>query len=73
MSWFDLNYVFGESSGKNTSMCIPESSVEGSDIPNSYDGRVNDDHVEEVLFDFHSYHKELLLLGLNEVIIYLLI
>ncbi|MFS7974198.1 hypothetical protein Hanom_Chr09g00865791 [Helianthus anomalus] len=31
---------------------------EGSDVPDSYDGRVNDDHVEEVVSNFRSYHKE---------------
>ncbi|MFS7930691.1 hypothetical protein Hanom_Chr06g00567151 [Helianthus anomalus] len=27
MSWFNLNYIFGESSGTNTSTFIPGSSV----------------------------------------------
>ncbi|KAF5755789.1 hypothetical protein HanXRQr2_Chr17g0806781 [Helianthus annuus] len=40
MSWFNLNYVFGKSSGNNTSTFIPESSVEGSIVPDFYDGRI---------------------------------
>ncbi|MFS7951795.1 hypothetical protein Hanom_Chr07g00599371 [Helianthus anomalus] len=65
MSWFNLNYFVGESSNDNTSMFIPES--------NSYNGRVNDDHAEEVVSSFPSHQKESLLLDLNEVSIYSLI
>ncbi|MFS7975920.1 hypothetical protein Hanom_Chr10g00886331 [Helianthus anomalus] len=43
MSWFDLKYVFGESSGNNTGTFIPDSSVEGSVVPDSYDERVKDE------------------------------
>ncbi|KAM0050867.1 hypothetical protein Hdeb2414_s0007g00228741 [Helianthus debilis subsp. tardiflorus] len=69
MSWLDLNYVFGELSSNNTSTFIGESSVEGHVVPNSYDGRVNDDHAEEVVFDFRSHDKESLLPDLNVVIV----
>ncbi|MFS8009901.1 hypothetical protein Hanom_Chr14g01290771 [Helianthus anomalus] len=51
MSWFNFNKKFGESSGKNTSTFIPKSS-EGSVVSNSYDGRGNDDHAEEVVSAF---------------------
>ncbi|MFS7897540.1 hypothetical protein Hanom_Chr00s009714g01743581 [Helianthus anomalus] len=71
VSWFDLNYIFGESSDTNTSPFIPGSSVEGPTIPKSYDGRGNDDHAEEVVSGFHPHHKESLLLDLNKVSIYL--
>ncbi|MFS7983715.1 hypothetical protein Hanom_Chr11g00977771 [Helianthus anomalus] len=54
MSWLDLNYVFGESSDKNTSTFIMESS-EGPPVPNSYDVRGNDDHAEEVVSGFRSH------------------
>ncbi|MFS7983457.1 hypothetical protein Hanom_Chr11g00974741 [Helianthus anomalus] len=70
MSWFDLNYVFGESSGNNTNTFISES-TEGSIVLDSYDGRVNDDHATEVVSCFHSYHKEPLLPNQNEVSIHL--
>ncbi|MFS8005610.1 hypothetical protein Hanom_Chr13g01239371 [Helianthus anomalus] len=72
MCWLDLNYVFGESSDKNTSTFILESGV-GSAIPDSYDDRGNDDHAKEVVSGFHSHHKESLFPDLNEVSIYLLI
>ncbi|MFS7983456.1 hypothetical protein Hanom_Chr11g00974721 [Helianthus anomalus] len=42
MSWFDLNYVFGESPGNNTNTFISESS-EGSVVLDFSDGGVNDD------------------------------
>ncbi|MFS8016487.1 hypothetical protein Hanom_Chr15g01369271 [Helianthus anomalus] len=72
MSSFNLNYVFGESSDNNTSTFISESNV-GSVVPNSYSGRVIDDHAEELMYGFCSHHMESLLLDLNEVSIYLLI
>ncbi|MFS7961184.1 hypothetical protein Hanom_Chr08g00711861 [Helianthus anomalus] len=68
MSWFDLNYVFGKSSGNNTGTFIPESS-EMLVVPDSYDWSVKDDHAEEVVSDFRSYHKEPLLPDLNEVVV----
>ncbi|MFS8009896.1 hypothetical protein Hanom_Chr14g01290721 [Helianthus anomalus] len=47
MSWFNLNKIFGQSSDTN----IPKSS-KGSVVSDSYDGRGNDDHAEEVVFAF---------------------
>ncbi|MFS7918094.1 hypothetical protein Hanom_Chr03g00196821 [Helianthus anomalus] len=58
MSWFNLNHIFSLHS---------ESTVEGSAVPNSYDGRGNDDHAEEVVSGFRPHHNESLLLDLNEV------
>ncbi|MFS7918568.1 hypothetical protein Hanom_Chr03g00202691 [Helianthus anomalus] len=57
MSWFNLIYIFGESPDTNTSMFIPESSVERSVVPDSYEWRRNDDHAEEVIvpIDDHGY------------------
>ncbi|MFS8016397.1 hypothetical protein Hanom_Chr15g01368191 [Helianthus anomalus] len=72
MSSFNLNYVFGESSDNNTSTFILDSNV-GSVVPNAYNGRVIDDHAEELMSGFRSHHKESLLLDLNEASIYLLI
>ncbi|MFS7963109.1 hypothetical protein Hanom_Chr08g00734281 [Helianthus anomalus] len=72
MSWFNLNYVFGESSGNNTSTLILERSVDGSIVPDSYDGSVKDNHEKEVLSGFRSYHKEPLLPDLNETYRHLL-
>ncbi|MFS7890997.1 hypothetical protein Hanom_Chr00s000190g01627811 [Helianthus anomalus] len=57
MSWLDLNYM---------STFILESSVEGPVVPDSYDGRGNDDHTEEVVSSFCFHHKEALLPDLNE-------
>ncbi|MFS7936585.1 hypothetical protein Hanom_Chr05g00417281 [Helianthus anomalus] len=65
MSWFNLNYFFGESSSDNMSTFIPESSVDGSVVPDSYNGRVNDDHTDELVSGFHSHQKESLLPDLN--------
>ncbi|MFS8035148.1 hypothetical protein Hanom_Chr17g01589641 [Helianthus anomalus] len=72
MSWFNLNYIFGESSDTNRSTFIPESSVEGAVVSDSYEGRGNDDHAEEVMSGFHPHHNESLLPDLNEISIYLL-
>ncbi|MFS7963795.1 hypothetical protein Hanom_Chr08g00742531 [Helianthus anomalus] len=69
MSWFNLNYIFGESSGTNTSTFIPISS-EMPIVPDSYDGRGNDDHAEEVVSGFRPHDKESLFPYLNEVIIF---
>ncbi|MFS7972765.1 hypothetical protein Hanom_Chr09g00848661 [Helianthus anomalus] len=57
MSWFNLNYIFGESSDTKTSTFIPGNNVEGPSVPDSYDGRENDDHTEEVIVpsDNHGY------------------
>ncbi|KAJ0467777.1 hypothetical protein HanIR_Chr14g0689041 [Helianthus annuus] len=68
MSWFNLNYIFGESSDTNTSTFIPGRSVEGPAVPDSYDGRGNDNHAEEVMPGFRPHHNESLLPDLNEVI-----
>ncbi|MFS8024160.1 hypothetical protein Hanom_Chr16g01459951 [Helianthus anomalus] len=54
MSWFILNYVFGNSSD-NTITFISETSVEGSVVPNSYNGRVIDDHGKEPDFPSGNY------------------
>ncbi|MFS7899764.1 hypothetical protein Hanom_Chr08g00705331 [Helianthus anomalus] len=64
LSYFDFNYNFGESSDNKTTTFIPESS-EGSVVPTSYNGRVNDDHAEEVISDFRSHQKKSLLTDLN--------
>ncbi|KAJ0492902.1 hypothetical protein HanIR_Chr12g0580081 [Helianthus annuus] len=61
MSWFNLNYIFGESSDTNTSMFVLGSSVKGPAVPDSYDGRGNDDHVAEVVSDFRPHCNESLL------------
>ncbi|KAF5794366.1 hypothetical protein HanRHA438_Chr08g0338461 [Helianthus annuus] len=66
MSWFDLNCVFGELSGNNTSMFIPESCV-GSTVLDSYNERINDDHADKVVSSFRSYNKEPSLLDQNKV------
>ncbi|MFS7963798.1 hypothetical protein Hanom_Chr08g00742561 [Helianthus anomalus] len=70
MSWFNLNYIFGESPGTNTSTFIQRSS-ERLIVPDSYNGRGNDDHTEEVVSGFRPHDKESLFPYLNEVNIYL--
>ncbi|MFS7915728.1 hypothetical protein Hanom_Chr02g00168651 [Helianthus anomalus] len=61
MSWFNPNYIFGDSSDTNTSTFITESSVERSAVPDSYDGRGNDDHAEEIVSGFRPHRIESLL------------
>ncbi|MFS7900362.1 hypothetical protein Hanom_Chr00s108721g01806821 [Helianthus anomalus] len=58
MFWFNLNYIFGELFDTSTSSFFPESSVERSDVPDSYDGRGNDDHAEEVMSSFRPHCSE---------------
>ncbi|MFS7946984.1 hypothetical protein Hanom_Chr06g00542691 [Helianthus anomalus] len=71
MSWFNLNYIFGESD-TNTSTFIPESSVEGPVVPDSYDEGGNHDHAEEVVPGFRPHPNESYLPDLNDVSICLL-
>ncbi|MFS7968907.1 hypothetical protein Hanom_Chr09g00802981 [Helianthus anomalus] len=64
MSWFNLNYFFGDSSNDNTNTFIQES--RGFTVSDSYNGRLNDDHTEDVVSSFHSHKKESLLPDLNK-------